>query len=452
MTEPAAPQQTGRFTDHGVATPMSNHRGIVATVDGDGRNVVLVWLFDHRGGYALLCIDAETGETEEFPMPFSAGGDCPFASILSSRNRFYTHFNSHFVEFDPGQRAFTFVHETVPNMAMGMTEDDNGRIWAATYPKSGVLCYDPGTGEFKDYGHVHDENWHQYQRSVAADDTGWIYFAIGNTACQIIMFDPVTGTTVPVLPASERTIGTAVLCRDMNGKVYGCGAGADADGWYELYAGNATKIGAFEHRDPKSIITSHQGLFHREFPDGSQVLRCDLVDRILVVQTADTQETRELKFDYSTDGAHIMGVAAAPDGTIAGGTAFPMRFFTYNPGTEQWTNHAAHGQCNTVVRQGDRFFVGGYTHGYLLEWDPAQPWVPTEKGNPGSNPRFLTECEPDINRPHALLAHPDGKTIVMAGTPGYGYTGGGLLFWDREVFSESSLFLTTSRVAQQPRL
>ena len=58
------------FLHHGVATPVSNHRGTVATVDGEGRNVVLVWLFDHRGGYAILVIDAETGESQEIPVPF----------------------------------------------------------------------------------------------------------------------------------------------------------------------------------------------------------------------------------------------------------------------------------------------------------------------------------------------------------------------------------------------
>ena len=50
------------FRHHGVATPVSNHRGTTVAVDGDGRNVVLVWLYDHRGGYAILMIDAETGE------------------------------------------------------------------------------------------------------------------------------------------------------------------------------------------------------------------------------------------------------------------------------------------------------------------------------------------------------------------------------------------------------
>ena len=81
---------------HGPATQSSHPRGIVAAAGGDGRNVVLVWLFDHRGGYALLVIDAATGESREFPVPFPPGDDCPYASLLSSRNRFYTHFNGLF--------------------------------------------------------------------------------------------------------------------------------------------------------------------------------------------------------------------------------------------------------------------------------------------------------------------------------------------------------------------
>jgi len=162
QTAHAATEDLGNgFLHHGVATPVSNHRGTVATVDGDGRDVVLVWLFDHRGGYALLMIDAETGASEEFPVPFPPGGDCPYASVLSSKNKFYTHFNSYFCEFDPVKRAFTFHHETAPQMAMGMTEDDNGVIWSVTYPNSGVVSFNPETREFKDYGPVYYQNWRQ---------------------------------------------------------------------------------------------------------------------------------------------------------------------------------------------------------------------------------------------------------------------------------------------------
>ncbi len=424
------------FLHHGVATPVSNHRGTVATVDGEGRNVVLVWLFDHRGGYALLLIDAETGESEELPMPFPPGGDCPYASVLSSDNKFYTHFNSHFVEFDPEQREFTFFHKTAPRMAMGMTEDDNGVIWSVTYPQSGVVSFDPKTREFTDYGHVYKQNWPQYQRYVAADDAGWIYFGIGSTASQIIAFDPETGEGKPIIPEVERAQGAGYVYRDMNGKVYGYISNA-RDNWYEFYEGEGTQIGTHEQIEKKPIITSHQGLFHRDFPDGKRLKTCDLVNRVLVVEDPETGEVKELEFDYTSEGAHMMGLATAPDGTICGGTAFPMRFFSYNPATDEWTNVASYGQWNTVARQGDRFFVGGYGGGFLLEWDPSEEWVATKKGDENCNPLFLTQCSPTIHRPHDLLPHPDGNTLVLAGTPGYGFTGGGLLFWDRETRTET---------------
>jgi hypothetical protein len=149
------------------------------------------------------------------------------------------------------------------------------------------------------------------------------------------------------------------------------------------------------------------------------------------VEDPATGATRSVSFDYTSEGAHVVAVAATPDGAIAGGTAFPMRMFRFDPRADAWTNWPAYGQFNTVARQGDRFFIGGYGGGFLLEWDPAAPWAQTVKGRAAANPRFLTECAPTINRPHDLLACPDGHTLVLAGTPGYGYTGGGLLFWDR---------------------
>jgi hypothetical protein len=419
------------FIDHGVATPISNHRGIVATVDGDGKNVALVWLFDHTGCYAILVIDALTGKSQEVAVPYR-GGDCPFSSVLSSRNRFYSHFNSHFVEFDPAKRAFTANHETRPQMAMGMTEDDRGRIWSVTYPNSGVVCFDPADGSIRDYGHVHMENWPQYQRSVAADDTGWIYFAVGNTTSQIISFDPQTGKATPILPENERAAATsAVVYRDINGKVYGRPAANKDDAWYELYAGKAKRIGTHENQNRKPIITDSQGLFHAQFPDGTKLVKCDTIEKIIEIEK-NGHVTRN-PFSYTSDGAHLMGVAAAPDGTICGGTAFPMRFFSYDPTADKWSNRETVNQCNTVARQGDRFFIGGYIYGFLLEWDPAKPYGKTEKNDPTCNPRYLTDCDPTIYRPHKLLAHPDGKTLILAGTPGYGYTGGGLLFWDRQI-------------------
>jgi hypothetical protein len=142
-----------------------------------------------------------------------------------------------------------------------------------------------------------------------------------------------------------------------------------------------------------------------------------------------------------------MSVAVAPDGSISGGTTFPMRFFSYYPKKDEWTNREAYCQCNTVGQQGGRSYIGGYTEGFLLEWDPSKPWVNTVKGKADFNPLFLTDCPPTIYRPHRLLMHPDGKTIIMGGTPDYGYTGGGLLFWDPK--KSTRLLLTDNDIIPQ---
>lgn len=430
------------FTDHGVATPLSQHRGMVATADAAGRDVMLIWLYDHRGGYALLMVDAETGKSEQFATPYPWAGDGPFASLLSSRGKYYTHFGSHFSEFDPVKRAFTFSSKTAPQMAMSMTEADDGTIWSTTYPNSGLVSYQPGTRTFKDHGSMNAENWRQYPRSVAVDDAGWVYVGLGSAAAQIVSFDPVAGKGRALLGGDARGQGYGVVRRDTDGKVRGRAPGDAAGMTREFYRGEmsvATTTAGRPMPRAKALVAGDQGLFHAQFPGGKRAKVCDTVERTLVVEDPKTGATKTVRFDYTSEGAHVVAVAVAPDGTISGGTAFPMRMFSYAARGDAWTNWPAYGQFNTVARQGETFFVGGYGHGFLLEWDSRATWQRTEKGNAASNPRFLTECEPTINRPHDLLPLRDGRTLVLAGTPGYGHTGGGVLVWDRQTQSRTLL-------------
>lgn len=420
------------FLDHGVGCTLAGTRGVVATKDGSGRDVVLAWLSDCRGCFGLLMIDAETGKSETYPAPVPPG-DNPFASVLSSGNKFYSHFNSVFLEFDPVKRAFTRVFETTPRVGMGMTEDDAGRIWTVTYPDSGVLRYDPGTGEFHDYGSVHHENWRQYSRTVAADDTGWLYFALGNTSSQFLALHPDSKTAIQLLPESERVPGvSAYIYRDLDGRVYGL-MNQDGDWkgpWYMLYGGKAVKMNEPATQNGKPIICGLQGLFHKDFPSGKKIRKIDMNARELTIEDPGTGTERIIPFSYTSEGSHLMGVAAAPDGTISGGAEW---WVSYDPKADAWSHGQSPGQANSLALQGDRFYIGTYTRGFLHEWNPALPWTGSKpKDEPGANPRILTECDPIVFRPHCLLAYPDGKTIIMGGVPAYGYTGGGLLFWDRK--------------------
>lgn len=419
------------FYNCGIPVSVSKPRGIVATIDGNGKNVVLVWLLDYRGGYELLKIDAVTGESEEFPTPFLPESDCPFASIMSSRNKYYTHFNSHFIEFDIGKRAFTFVQTTSPKTSMSMTEDDNGIIWSATYPTCAIVSYNPQTREFKDYGQIYTQSWSQYPRYIAADDKGWIYVAIGETSSQIIAFNPLTAKTMPMIPESERKNGLAYLYRDLNGKVYGKSLEGSYGEWYEFYDGKGEKIGSHTTVNKKQYISGMQGLFYKLFPNGERIKILDFETRQLIIEK-NSQVIRSLHFDYISEGSLIVSVGVAPDGTICGGSFKPKEFYSYNPQTGQMLHRPGYGQWNTVVSQNGKFFIGGYTNCFLLEWDPLKNWVPTEKNKTQCNPLLRCEGAADIYRPHKILALTNGKIIILAGTPGYGLTGGGLLFWNRE--------------------
>ena len=417
------------FADHGVATPSSMPRGTVATIDGQRHPIVLSWLMDHRECYELLWLDVLTGKAEEFPLPVLPN-DAPFASLLSASNKFYTHIGSYFLEFDPCRRAFTFCRKTAPQMAMSLTEDDQGVIWSATYPKCGIVSFNPKSRELRDYGHVYKQDWPMYPRAAAVDDTGWVYIGLGFTATQILALDVKTGIATPLLAETERRHGAVDLFRAIDGKVYTQNGPHGDQKWMMLYQGH---VAARNVKPPaaKPIIAASQSLFHGVFPDGKRLKTLDLVEQVATIEDARTHDRKTLHFDYRSEGADVMGVAAAPDGTICGGTCFPMRFFRYDPKTDGWARHVALGQWNTVARQGDRFFAGVYGGGGLLEWNPCADWLDTKPGKRGSNPIFLTDSAPTINRPHKLLAHPDGRTLVLAGTPGYGLTGSGLLFWDR---------------------
>ncbi len=420
------------FSDLGIAAPMSCSRGQVVAKDGKGRGVVLVWLSDCRGAYAILSIDADTGKSAQRPVPFPTDGDAPFCSMLSEGNKYYAHFGSHFCEYDPVAQDFTFWTNTAPATSFSIIEDGRGIVWSATYPQSGLVSFDPETRSFKDYGQLYKQNWAQYPSGLSMDDAGWVYWGVGSAMCQVMAFDPKTGIVKALVPEEKRHPGGANVFRAENGRVYA--SAGRKDGWIECRAGAARKIeGAPPERKDSGANK------HTLFPDGRRLGGVDLVDSVLLLDGPTTGEVRRVSFKYTSEGAPIMGVAAAPDGTICGGTTFPARFFSYDPKTGRMINRPTLGQWNAMAGQGKVFYAGAYTGGFMLEWNTARPWVDPKRGDTNSNPLFLGENREVMNRPHKLLPLPDGKTIVMGGTAGYGANGGGLVFWDNQARTKTRI-------------
>lgn len=423
----------GGFRDHGRFSAAMTSRGMVCTVDGEGNDVILVWLFDHRYAYALAVIESMTGDVELVPRPIAE--DCPFASVLATNGRYYTHFGGHFMEFDPVKREFSFVQQTPSRAAMYMTEDDEGLIWAALYPGAEVVSFDPRTRALHDWGRVSEHPSAQYPRALATDDQGWVYVGIGLAVGQIFMLNPKTGGVTTVIPEEQRVgSGGVLLRRGTDGKVYGFApVGANPTQWFRLYGGKAVKLDGDPHVEWKGIVAGSQKLRHCDLPNGEHVDELDLVSRRLVISDPQKGTSRTFGLDLGEgEGGAALGVATAPDGTIAGGTYIPLCFFNYNPRTDQWTRRESYGQWNAVTATAERFYAACYTEGVLLEWDPSREWVDTQPDNPSSNPRYLaqTRATPDVGRPYTIIAHPDGRHIIYGGTPDYGCTGGALVIYD----------------------
>ena len=415
------------FIDHGVTANAANARGIVATTGEKNSNVFLVWLFDHTGGYALLHVNTVTGNSTQIPTPHETGGDCPYSSLLSKKNRYYTLFNSHFSEFDPVTEKFTSCIKTTPKMAMSMTEDSLGRIWAATYPNSGLICFDPESRKIVDYGSVYKQNWAQYPRYIAVGTDGYVYIGIGESYDQIIAYNPSTRMATPLIQEGERANGIAYVYKDKDGNVYGRPVSVKEDLFYELKNGSINSGLIAKTPDPENIITGTQALFHKSFPNGDQLISVNLLTGIYSIRT--NGSTAQKNFSYRSEGPWTLGAITAPGNLIFGGTSFPMRYFVYDTKNFIMSDASAVGQLNALLRVGDKVYAGSYPTGSLLEYSFTQTPVVGTRNITVIN---LASLSTDIHRPHRLFYHANSEHVIMGGTPDYGLTGGGLYLWDTQ--------------------
>lgn len=441
-----------RFISHGVAAQATRSHGATATVDGEGRRVVLVWL---SGVGSLLVIDAETGETQQIEIPGPPGGN--FAVLHSSRDLWYAHLGGTatgstgtLYEFDPRTLSFTFSGETTDRYAMSMHEDGAGVVWGALYPNAQLISFNPDTRVLTDHGFLNEEPWPQYMRAgLARDEAGWMYTIIGYVRCQVVGYNPADGEIRRYIPEQDRAPGQSHvhgrLFLGTDGHVYATAPGWD---WHRLYAGEATPLEEDEPPvGPVPMRTGASNALFREFPDGSSIHGwpgLSVENRTLVVMDADGTR-RRVTFDYDAPGARIYSIVEGPDGALYGSTGHPMRLYRFDPRNGEFSHHGLgtqNGHLNAMAVQRGRLYAGWYPFGGLWEYDVTQSWTyGTEIWNEKEgNPRLLKLARPHIDRPHVLLAHPDGRHLVMGGTPDYGHTGGGLLIYDLE--TQESVVLT----------
>ena len=430
-TQDAAEAQAGQsqaqaagFVDHGIPTPVAQTRGVVSTVDQSGQDVILTWLQDWRGGYAILMVNAETGASQQFDVPFKPDGDEPSAIYLSSKNRLYTLFNSQFVEFDVASKRFTFHGKVDGKTAMSLTEDKDGRIWAGTYPNNQLVSFNPQNSSLQNHGQLAKESWTQYPRSIAVDAHGWVYVGSGLAASQIYAYNIQSHATQALLPSTQRVSGAAVVGQSESNVVYA----RNGRQQFMLTNGKASGLSAGAQVAESNLKGGAQNLVDREFPSGRRLVSVDMHDRTLVTRDASGQQ-KTVKFNYTTQGAALTFVCATGDNKVCGGTRFPMHTFYYNAGDNKFDSKQLPRQPNVMAALGSRLYVAAYPDGKLFQ----------ESENGKNEFSEVLNAYPSINRPHAMLIMGGGSQIALAGTPEYGTTGGGMMFWNRSSGQKSRI-------------
>jgi hypothetical protein len=450
-------------------------KGYVGTTDGSGNDVVLVWLWEsgtYTGWLGMITID--TGEYREFKDPDVT---YPISSLLSTRNRFYT-LRDVFVEFDPTKPGYSFAENIKPAdresplWARSWTEDYKGRIWAACHPDATLVSFNPATNTITNHGSMFEHEAEIFPLTVAADDKGWVYVAISSQGVGVVGFNPENGNTLQ-LPDREFSFNSNRGIRVQpgpDGKVY---ADVRAQGGesYELYDGTAATLDEeprlfadFSFReytyqiDGNQVVTGYAQLAYGTLPSGRRVTEFNLkrVDPYLVVQDPGTGSSRRISFDPSGGATQPMGVTRAPDGTLVGGTYLPHQFFNYDPENGQWFRTPdLYGQLNAMDATAESVYFGVYPKGALDEWDPDARWDPPKESdsphNHDRNPSWLatarterTDRGNEVGRPYTVLAHPNGRHVIMGGNRGYGTAFGGLLIWNRE--RQESTVMTAEEV------
>ncbi len=421
------------FTDHGIAAPVGAAAwgGTMATEDAEGTREVFVKLWA-GGDSSYLFIDAETGEIEQMHPGEGLRGLGAYLVFLSPENKVYDTMGEWLLEIDVPTREVRRIGQIPGGMALSFTMDSDGVIYAGIYPSATLVTYCPKTGTFTDYGQIHEEDWPMYLRPLAIDDAGWVYGGVAIKAAQVVGFNPATGERRSYIPEDQRQQGAGNVFRGADGKVY-----ANAPGWgyHALYAGEATPVETTAARAP------HPNRDAMQFPDGSRIARMDVHNRSMNILDAGSDQPRTVEFDYDSPGVHIYSMAVGPDGKLWGATGLPLRIWSFDPRSGEMHdsglgNHGGH--ANQMVRQGDKVYGAVYSSGSLVELDPTLP-VDDAPIQQSTNPRHVHGYEygfggdPDMfGRPHAMLAHPDGRHVVMGGNPARARVGGGLLIYDTE--------------------
>ena len=399
----------GDWTDHGVAVPLAERRGVVTCRDSAGRSLVIACSLDLSPRGWLLVTDIDDGTTEQIFCPDGVANSPPYGSLMAANGRFYTSQGKVLLELDPSARQWTF--HGIPSQAAScylvVTEGPDGTVWAGNAYTAGLVSFDPANRESLDHGRL--DPVEKYLSYVAVDDAGWVYGGIGTQRCNIVAYDPATGEKRQIVPEQERAVGTATVYRGTDGAVYAKATLTVGVKRYRLVEGVAEQIEAPAMGDKATLGAIGWGTIAGGLPDGRRVTDYDMIGKYLVVQGARGGTPKRIEIDYESEGSLIRVLTRGPNGRVHGNSAHPSRAFEFDPGSKAFARRPGAIARKGLAVQGPYVIGGHYGGGKLYVHDTREPWRMAAGGaslRDGIGARDLAErAKPADGRVHYLEGH-----------------------------------------------
>ena len=423
---------------------------LAASTDGEGTSAYMVY-YDHaylRDPWEIVEVDLETEKVNRFSSGRKAGVG---KWMLGQDGRLYVLTRNIVSRFDPQTKEFEHLKPASGDSTNYSCHwGPDGKLYLGTYPEAHIMCFDPETGSFRDYGRQGPE---LKKAAYAYDITGdekYIYVARGKIPWYLIALDFKTEKqTILTTIAQDGTIRVtkrkdgcyAVVTRKAYGK----------ERQQEFYRLEGLKMVPVEEIPPKGRGPGRPYAGNVSL-DGWDVCwqscRTSPDGTVELWSRRQGKEWQSLKFPSGGSPARIFRLRALSDGRVAGSTDDPYSIFILDPKTDKITNLGGTPlHIYDLMWLDGKLFLCGYPNAPLVRYDPAKPWTyhpPTPEGyapgwwTPEANPLLVSNfhLEPFVQkRAYAMALGADGR-IYLACKAGREKTGG-CLAWHNPKTGES---------------
>ncbi|WP_211588517.1 PQQ-binding-like beta-propeller repeat protein [Allorhizocola rhizosphaerae] len=350
--------------------------------------------------------------------------------------------------------------------------DEQSIVYGGTSPNGKLFSYNPGTGQYRDYGQL--SPGHQYVRSLAVyqgkiyagtnppakmfevdiatgakrqlpDPPGrdvtadWVYdvdivgdhlYVRYGTAFPnpLFVYDLVTGQWIDRI---DNVHGLEVPPADEQGRVYLIRSGELIR--YDPGDGSETGTGMpFIGRVANSRGIGWAELGLPDYPGRSIV---GLLWRGMMFRYNPTTGARSfVPTTIAGEPIDITALAEGPDGRVYAGGFLNGGFAAVHPDTGRTEEFHTFSQSEDMLGHGGRLYIGAYPDARVYSYDPTKPWnsseySPSPEPVPDQNPLRLFDLKPELQiRPRALVGA--GNLLAVGTMPDLGHLGGVLAIWD----------------------